>query len=108
MRRSIIGFGMIVMLLVTASAAFAQFETASVVGSVRDSSGAVVAGVKVTLTSRDTAVSLTRVTDAQGNYESVTVKPGGYVVSAEKEGFSIAIADNVVVRVGARFRVDLS
>ncbi len=37
-----------------------------------------------------------------------TVKPGTYVITAEKSGFSIALVDNVQVTVGARQRVDLS
>jgi hypothetical protein len=88
--------------------AWAQFETANVVGSVRDTSGAVVAGATVTLTNLETGVSSTRTTDSSGNYEFFTVRVGTYLVTAEKEGFAVAVADNVRVTVGARQRVDLS
>ena len=88
--------------------ASAQFDTASVVGTVRDSSGAVVPDAKVTLTNTATGVSQTRTTAPDGNYEFVAVRPGDYLVTAEKPGFSIALTDNVQVQVAARMRVDLS
>lgn len=88
--------------------ALAQFDTASVVGTVRDNSGAVVGDATVTLTNVETGVSLTKTTDAQGNYEFFTVRVGTYVVTAEKQGFAVAVADNVPVTVGARQRIDLS
>ena len=88
--------------------ASAQFETATVVGTVRDSSGAVVPAAKVTLTNTQTGVTLERTSDANGNYEFFTVRIGAYVVTAEKTGFSIALVDNVQVTVGARQRVDLN
>jgi hypothetical protein len=94
--------------LLTASPAWAQFETASVVGTVRDSSGAVVPGAAVTLTGIETGVSSSRTTNDSGLYEFITVKAGLYVVTAEKEGFSSALVDNLQVQVGARQRVDLS
>jgi hypothetical protein len=90
-----------------AAPALAQFETASVVGTIRDSSGAVVPGATVTLTNTATGVSLVRKTTAEGTYEFVTVKSGAYVVTAEQTGFSLALVDNVQVQVGARMRVDL-
>src|SRR5215831_16754516 len=93
--------------LLTASSAWAQFETASVVGTVRDSSGAVVPGATVTLTGIETGVSASRTTNDSGLYEFVTVKAGLYVVTAEKQGFSSALVDNLQVQVGARQRVDL-
>jgi hypothetical protein len=95
-------------LVLSATPSFAQFETATVVGTVRDSSGAVVPDAKVTLTNRETGVSLERTSDANGNFEFFTVRIGSYVISAEKPGFSIAVVDNVQVTVGARQRVDLS
>src|SRR5437762_2196030 len=87
--------------------ASAQFDTASVVGVVKDSSGAVVPGAKVTLTNTETGVSNIRTTGNDGSYEFSTVRPGIYVVSAEQRGFSIALVDNVQVQVAARLRVDL-
>jgi hypothetical protein len=62
------------LLSVFAASASAQFDTASVVGTVRDSSGGVVPGATVTLTNTATAVSVTRTTNAEGIYEFVTVR----------------------------------
>ncbi len=100
----------VVALLVWALAApaYAQFETATVVGTVRDSSGAVVPDAKVTLTNTQTGVSSERMTDANGSFEFFTVRIGAYLLSAEKAGFSIAVVDNIQVTVGARQRVDLT
>jgi protocatechuate 3,4-dioxygenase beta subunit len=81
--------------LVVSTPAWAQFETATVVGTVRDSSGAIVPGAKVNLTNTQTGVSQERTTDANGNYEFFTVRIGSYIVTAEKTGFSIALVDNV-------------
>jgi hypothetical protein len=98
----------VVLLLVSVAHAFAQFETATVVGTVRDSSGAVVPDAKVTLTNTQTGVTAERQSDANGNYEFFTVRIGTYVVTAEKAGFSVALTENVQVTVGARQRVDLT
>src|ERR1043165_4695955 len=87
--------------------AAAQFDTASVVGTVKDSSGATVPDAKVTLTNTQTGVSVVRTTQSDGNFEFVNVRPGVYVVTAEKSGFSIALMDDVQVQVAARMRVDM-
>ena len=100
-------FVLIAALLVPVSA-WAQFETATVVGTVRDSSGAVVPAAKVTLTNTQTGVTQERLSDANGNYEFFTVRIGSYVVTAEKDGFSVALVDNVQITVGARQRIDLN
>ncbi len=94
-------------LLLSAASAFAQFDTAAVVGTVRDASGAVVQGAKVTVTGVDTGISVVRTTADTGSFEFASMKPGLYVLTAEKEGFATALADNVQVQVGARLRVDL-
>jgi len=96
------------MLVLYPAAAAAQFETASVVGTIFDKQSAAIAGAKVTLTNTATGVSSSSVTDATGSFEFFTVRLGTYVVTAEKEGFSIALADNVRVSIGTRRRVDLT
>jgi len=105
MRRALLLF---VFLTLAAVPAWAQFETGNVVGTIKDSTGAVVPLAKVTLTSTQTGVSVEKISDANGIYEFITVRPGTYVVTAEKAGFSIALVDNVIMTVGARQRVDLT
>jgi len=90
-----------------AQPALAQFDTATVVGTVKDNTGGIVPGATVTLTNLDTGVAIVRVTDENGSFEFITVRIGRYKVAAELQGFSTAVADNVQVNVGARQRVDL-
>ena len=97
----------IALLTFPALPAAAQFETATVVGTVRDTSGAVVADAHVSLTNLDTGVAQERSSDAAGNVEFFNVRIGRYVVTADKDGFSVAVVDNVQVTVGARQRVDV-
>ncbi len=86
----------------------AQFETAALVGTVTDTSGAVVADATIVATNLDTGVSQTRRTDRNGNYELAPLRIGPYVVTGEKAGFSVAIVDDIRLTVGARQRVDLT
>jgi hypothetical protein len=90
------------------STAFAQFETAVVLGTVRDSSQSAVPTARVTLLNIDTGIKAVTTTDDSGNYLFSNVKIGRYKVSVEKAGFSTAFADQVQVDVNARQRVDLS
>jgi hypothetical protein len=107
MTRPFNAFVLFVFVLLISPAAYAQFDTATVVGTVKDNTGAVVPGATVTLSNLDTGIASSRVSDANGSFEFVTVRVGRYKVSAELQGFSIAVADNVPVTVGARQRVDL-
>jgi hypothetical protein len=77
-----------------------------VLGTVRDSNGAVLAGVTLTLKNTDTGITINVVSDSDGNYSFVNVKNGTYQVVATHEGFSRFVADNVSVTVNARQRVD--
>jgi Carboxypeptidase regulatory-like domain/TonB-dependent Receptor Plug Domain len=87
--------------------AFAQFDTATVVGTVKDNTGGVVPGATVTLTNLETGVTTVRVTEANGSFEFMTVRIGRYKLTAELQGFSTAVAEGFQVTVGARQRVDL-
>lgn len=87
--------------------AYAQFDAATVLGTVRDTSGAVVPGATVTLKNASTGIIATGISDENGNYQFLNVRIGTYSVRAELQGFSVAEADNVPVTVNARLRVDL-
>ncbi|MEP6914374.1 MAG: TonB-dependent receptor [Acidobacteriota bacterium] len=88
--------------------AAAQFDAATVLGAVRDSSGAVVPGATVTLKNAATGITAAAVTDENGSYQFLNVRIGTYSVRAELQGFSAAEADKVDVTVNARQRVDLT
>jgi hypothetical protein len=87
---------------------YAQFETASVLGYVRDSSGAVVPGATVSLINQQTKTQVSLQTDAQGAYEFTDVKIGQYQVSAQANGFSTGTTQPFTVTVNARQRVDVA
>ena len=94
--------------LALSTSAHAQFDAATVLGTVKDSSGSVVPGATVTLLNRSTGITATTVSDENGNYQFLNVRIGGYSVKAELQGFSVAEADDVQVTVNARLRVDLT
>ena len=98
----------LIVLLIGASLTQAQFDTATVVGMIRDANGAVVPNASVKLKNTATGIEASSTTDAEGNYQFNNVKIGAYQVSAEVQGFSKALAENIQVTVGARQRVDIA
>jgi hypothetical protein len=91
-----------------ANTAFAQFDSATVLGAIHDANGSAISGVTVTLKNIDTGLSVSAQTDSEGNFQFTNVRIGNYRVSAEKQGFSTAVAERVNVTVNARQRVDLT
>src|SRR5262245_29853097 len=87
---------------------FAQFETAELLGTVRDPSGAAIPGATVTLISSDTGVSSTMMTDAVGNYDFLGVKVGAYSIQVEAPGFAQASINGISANVNAHQRVDVA
>jgi hypothetical protein len=101
-------FAIAVTCLLLATPVAAQFETSVVLGTVRDSSGQVVPGAAVTLLHVDTGIRANSTTDETGDYRFLNVRIGRYTVSASKAGFAVATAENVLVTVNARQRVDMT
>ncbi len=86
----------------------AQFDTATVLGTIKDPSGASIAGSKVTLENVKTGVTNTVATNSAGNFDFVNVPIGTYRVKAEAPGFKLSITEEFTVTVSARQRVDVS
>ena len=74
-------------LLLGACAANAQVDTGTILGTIKDQQGAVVPGVKVTITNLGTANSSITTTREDGTYIVTPLKIGSYQVSAEFSGF---------------------
>jgi hypothetical protein len=88
--------------------AWGQFDSAAVLGTVKDASGAIVPGATVTLTDLAKDVSVTTLADANGDYQFPLVQVGQYKVTVAKSGFASVASDPFAVLVGARQRVDLA
>jgi hypothetical protein len=86
----------------------AQYENGSLVGIVRDSSGAAVSGASVTITNTATAVATKETTNASGDYEVPSLRVGVYTILVSAPGFSDAVAKNITISVGGRERIDLA
>jgi Carboxypeptidase regulatory-like domain/TonB dependent receptor len=84
-----------------------QKDAGAVVGSVRDVSGAVVAGAKVTVTDVDRGTQTVVSTNSAGEYVVSPLKIGRYSVTVEKEGFKKDVAGPVQVSIQDRISVDL-
>jgi hypothetical protein len=69
--------------------ALAQLSTASVTGVVRDQSGSVVAGAKLTLTNVDTTVRHQSESNSSGNYLFLSIPPGNYTLEATAPSFQL-------------------
>ncbi len=89
-------------------AASAQKDTGSIVGVVRDSSGAVVADAKVKVTEVDRGTSVSTSTNASGEYVVTPLRIGRYDVTVEKQGFKKAVVGPIVLDVQARPAVDVT
>ena len=69
------------------SFSFAQTGTTSVGGSVVDTSGAAIAGAKVTISNTGQALEREVQTNNAGEYRFLALPPGTYTLTVEKQGF---------------------
>lgn len=92
------------------SAAFVHAQdTASLTGTVRDSTGAVVAGAQVAVTNTEHGISRTTVTNSAGDYVIPALPaPGSYNLTVTATGFKKFVAKSVAVDVAQKARVDLT
>ena len=89
-------------------ALFAQAVTATILGTVTDSSGAVVPDAKVTATEKTTNVDTVRQTNSSGNFEFPNLAPGTYVVTVQRAGFAKAVTTTLDVAVNSSVRANLT
>src|SRR5437016_2127667 len=87
----------------------AQEITGSIVGTVTDSSGAAVAGAKVTIKSVDKNIVLRTVTtEASGQYLAAYLPVGRYEVVAEAPNFKKSVYSNIVLNVADKLTISLA
>ena len=83
-------------------------DTALLRGTVKDPTGAVIPGAKVTATLIATQVKTTTQTDSTGLYIFNYLKPGVYSLIVEKTGFKVWIFPSMELRIGTQSDQDVT
>ena len=84
-----------------------QTATATLLGTIRDPSDALVPGAQVSVLNVSTGIERRIHTDELGNYAVPLLQPGNYEISVEMTGFKKYIQTGINVLVGDRARVDM-
>src|SRR5215472_15540730 len=85
----------------------AQIDTASILGNVKDPSGALVAKAKISVKNNATNEVQTTVSGDDGAYSFPYLRVGNYTVTVEAAGFRTAIRNDIVLNVQDRKQVDV-
>jgi len=86
----------------------AQVESGKVVGTVRDTTGAMVTEAAVAVTEVETNVVRTVKTDSTGEFVVTELKPGTYTVTVEHAGFKKAVQAPFKLDVNQVVRIDVA
>jgi len=107
-RKCVLGMALLVVVfLMSAGMAFGQDVTATITGTVTDSTGAAVAGATVTAKSVERGTTFTGVTNDLGLYRITQLPVGNYDLRIEKSGFQSAVHASFTLALNQIARVDV-
>src|SRR6476661_5353182 len=86
----------------------AQVSTASIQGTVRDSSGAAIPAATVVLHNNSTNIDTNSATNGAGDYALVNISPGTYTLRISKAGFQSALQNEVLLSVNQTASYDFT
>ena len=90
------------------SAAYGQTVTGSIVGSVRDATGAPVQNGAVTISNEGTNAEFTTRTNESGDYTAPVLPSGLYTIKVEVSGFRPSVAKGVTLQANRSVRQDFT
>src|SRR5947209_7981319 len=86
----------------------AQTDRGNITGEVKDSTGAIIPGAKVTATNNETNTASSALTNESGTFGFPNLGIGTYRSRVEREGFRPAVVSSIAVNAGATVREDVS
>ena len=107
MNRCVVAVSLVAVLGISAVAA-AQTGAGSLCGYVKDEQGGALPGVTVSARSESLIQPVSSVSDAEGYFRLINLPPGTYEVSAQLAGFASFKRQDIIVRAGANFQVDIA
>ena len=106
--RSKLPFILILLCLIATRFAFSQMDQGSIVGTVLDSTGAVIPHATVKLVNEQTGFALERTSDDGGSYSFTPIKIGTYTITASAQGFRSFEQRSINVTASSRTEVPLT
>src|SRR5579863_9077543 len=103
-KRVLLRVGLAVLTL--CAAAWAQ-NTGSITGTVKDQSGAAIAGASVAITNSDHGINRQTITNSDGEYTETALPQGKYDIIVTATGFKKFQAKGVILDVAQKARVDV-
>lgn len=97
---------LLALVLLVAGSMWAQTTFGSLNGVVRDATGSVIPGARITLVNTATGDTRSVESEGQGSYQFVTLPPGVYELTIQKEGFKRKVISNLQVEVQQAVRAD--
>jgi hypothetical protein len=82
--------------------------TGTILGTVTDSTGAMVPNANVTVTNTATGAKVRMTTSSAGDYQASSLNPGSYSVAAEMAGFQKSVTNSFTLAVDQRIRVNVA
>src|SRR6058998_65437 len=101
-------FSTLLVFVFAAQVATAQVNTATISGTLRDESGAVLPGAAVTVQNQDTGISRSLTTNETGRYTAPALGLGNYQVSVQLPGFQSQVRSGIALTVGREAVVDFT
>ena len=89
------------------SALYGQVDTGTILGTIRDNTGAVVPGAIVTVRNEGTSFTQTTTSSAAGTYVFTALKIGKYAVEAEHPGFTKVVHSGLELNIQQQLVVDI-
>lgn len=100
--------GLVVVLFLAVGIGFGQSTTGSLQGTVQDSTGAVIPGAEVSVTTPTLTGVKTTESDSKGFYHFANLPPGTYTVTVKAKGFETLERKGLAIEVGHIPTVDLT
>lgn len=95
-------------ILIFSALGTSQVTTGTVLGTVSDSSDAVITGATINLRNIETGITRTVQSGSSGRYRAPQLALGGYEVSAEAQGFQTVVRTGITLTVGQEAVVDFT
>src|SRR5712691_9361099 len=107
-RRLQFGTCALVLMALLVGATVSASPTGSIVGSVKDPSGAATPGAKLTLTNVATNAKMEAVSDTNGGFQFLQLAPAVYSLVVESQGFKKVTEQRILVQVDQITHVDVA